>query len=305
MVEHALIDGDIVAHRVGFTCENDEFWVARARCDDMLDKILLDTCVKSFDVFLSDRASNNFRYDIYPLYKANRLGKPRPKHLEAIKEYLVKEWGAKFTEGMEADDYLGILQDEENATTVICSIDKDLLQIPGKHYNFVKEQWTDVNTQEALISFYTSILLGDISDNIPGAYGIGPVKARKAIEPIVFSPECVDEYCAALEKVVHSLYKDTLIKDWGKEWDLAKERAMQGQILLSARLLKIRRSFKEKLWDFQSLSQMEAFLSSSTPLVVVEHELYMEPTTQENNKDGFLVAGCPQDFTSLLPNRVS
>ena len=138
--DNALIDADTVVWRVGFTTEEDPFWVARARCDVMLDKILLDTGVRSYDLWLSDSAQNNFRYSVYPLYKANRIGKPKPKHYEALKEYLIREWDAKFSVDMEADDYLGIFQDEENYTTVICSIDKDLQQIGGLHYNFVKEE---------------------------------------------------------------------------------------------------------------------------------------------------------------------
>ena len=300
MTMHALIDGDICLHRVGFTTDNEEFWVAKARLDDMLDKILIDTNCESFQVWLSDSATNNFRYGIYPGYKANRIGKPRPKHLEALKEYAIQEWGARFAEGMEADDFLGIFQDEEHPTTVICSIDKDLKQIPGKHYNFVKEEWEDVTRDRAMIEFYKSIIVGDVSDNIPGAYGMGPVKAEKAIKHAgELAAGCAEDIEQALFEAVRSLWYLSLVKEWGLPWTKEKEAAMQGMILMSGRLLKIKRSFSEPLWDFPLSSPMEAFSASYTPLQAVDNDLCMEPTTQEKSPDGCQSLGSPMESTSL------
>jgi 5'-3' exonuclease len=79
---------------------------------------------------------------------------------------------------MEADDYLGINQNE---SSIICSIDKDLLQVPGKHYNFVKKEFYEVDEETGFRNFYTQLLTGDTSDNIKGIAGIGPVKAKKAL----------------------------------------------------------------------------------------------------------------------------
>lgn len=279
--DHALIDADIVLHRVGFTTENDEFWIAKARCDDMLDKILLDTGVLSYDLWLSDNSANNFRYSIYPLYKANRIGKPKPKHHEDLKEHLITEWGAKFAEGMEADDYLGICQDEEHKTTVICSIDKDLKQISGLHYNFVNEEWEEVTKDQAIKSFYKQIAIGDTADNIPGAQGIGPVKAGKAIDHLEGS--VLEDSCF---QAVYNLYRLSLEKEWGKPWTKDKEAALYGMILLSGRLLKIKRSFNEPLWDFPVFNPMEDCLSLSTPPMVVESDLFTEPTLLDSTMVG-------------------
>ena len=306
MVMHALIDGDICVHRVGFTTENDEFWVARSRLDDMLDKILLDTGAKSFQVWLSDSATNNFRYGIYPGYKANRIGKPRPKHLEALKEYAIQEWGARFAEGMEADDFLGIFQDEENPTTVICSIDKDLKQIPGKHYNFVKEEWEDVNRTRAMFEFYKSIVVGDVSDNIPGAYGMGPVKAEKALTQAgELAAGGAEDIEVALFEAVRGLWYLSLVKEWGLPWTKEKEAAMQGMILMSGRLLKIKRSFSEKLWDFPLSNPMETFSALYTPLQPVDDSPFTELTIQEKNTDGCKSHGPQVAASSKAPSLAS
>ena len=281
----ALIDADVVLHRVGFTTENDDFWVATHRADEMLDNILLATGVKQYQLWLSDSAANNFRYQIYPLYKANRT-KPKPKHHEELKAYLIQEWDAQFAFGMEADDYLGILQDEEEQTTVICSVDKDLKQIPGLHFNFVKNEWANVTRRAALKDFYTQIIVGDVSDNIPGAHGKGPVAAAKALRDLdsLSEDELADEI-GMLQ--VRRVFKDSLLKEWG-EWDLSKEKAMIGQILLAGRLLKIKRSFKEPLWGSQLCSLMEEFSALYTLPTEVVSDPFTEPTTSTKKP-----AGCP------------
>ena len=291
---------DIVLHRVGFTTEEDDFWIARARCDEMLDNIIRHTGVSEYQLWLSDSASNNFRYQIYPLYKANRIGKPRPKHHEELKAYLIQEWGARFADGMEADDYLGIYQDEEDKTTVICSIDKDLKQITGLHYNFVKDEWDDVSRKQGMRAFYEQLIMGDVSDNIPGARGMGPVAALAALKDLT---EDLSEDSTELLGLaaVRRLYKKSLLKAWGEPWDLSKERAMIGEILLSGRLLKIRRSFTEELWGFQLLNQMEEYQSLYTLRPEVVQDPFMEPIMPIKNLDGCQLLGAPKDISLNIP----
>lgn len=302
--EIALIDGDVVGHRVGFTTENDEFWVAKARCDAMLDTILLSTGVEEYQLWLSGNPKDNFRYNVYPKYKANRT-KPKPRHYEGIKEYLVREWGARFTEGYEADDALGINQTESAGiySTVICSIDKDLKQIPGLHYNFVKEEWDEIDEDRALKEFYKQIIIGDVSDNIPGAYGMGPVKAAKACDGLPnFHGDALEKKLYASVRI---LYQQSLVKEWDKPWTKGMEAALHGMILLSGRLLKIKRSEGEGLWDFPFSNPMEEFISLYTPLPEVDHDPSTAPIKYpEILKSGFPLAGQPKDDTSAQSSPV-
>ena|ERR1700682_6445528 len=81
----------------------------------------------------------------------------------------------------------------------IVSIDKDLLQIPGMHFNFVKGLLYEIDEQEALKCFYRSILTGDLQvDNIPGINGLGPVKSGKLINHLTNALDmykvCVEAY---------------------------------------------------------------------------------------------------------------
>lgn len=57
-------------------------------------------------------------------------------------------------------------------TEVICvSLDKDLYNIPGRHYNWVSETFTTVSPIQASRNFYKQIISGDGSDNIPSYDG--------------------------------------------------------------------------------------------------------------------------------------
>jgi 5'-3' exonuclease len=76
---------------------------------------------------------------------------------------------------MEADDEMGIRQDD---TTIICTIDKDLDMIEGRHFNFVKNKHYMVDPATAMRNFYKQLLTGDKTDMIPGIYGLGPAKAE-------------------------------------------------------------------------------------------------------------------------------
>jgi 5'-3' exonuclease len=243
---HALIDGDILIYRVGFTTENEDWGIAKWRMNEMIDNILRAVNAESYSIYLSDSTANNFRTKFYPEYKANRK-QPKPKHYEGLKYYLVTEEDAGITPEQEADDELGIQQtlwnqNMETIQSIICTIDKDLLQIPGNHYNFVKNEKRFVTPDEGLTAFYTQLLVGDVSDNITGVRGIGPKKAEKALG----SCKTDDDYF----KVVSELY----------EFNYQR-------LMINGILLKIRTE-KDELWSFPPTFQnvqpkMEDLLSYS------------------------------------------
>lgn len=235
----ALLDGDIVVHRVGYTTDDLPLGIAKARADEMLEKIIFDVGANEYEVWLTDSYENNFRKHLYPLYKANRV-QPRPVHYEALKEYLFEEWNTNLALGMEADDALGIQQtkyfsdDPEFGGSphdcIICSIDKDLLQIPGQHYNFVKEEFTNVTIKEGLVNFYLQLVMGDRSDNIGGFDGIMRQSLPKFLSPVKDNlVACKNE--EDMYKIVLDLYSGD------------KER-----LILNGKLLWIRRKDNE-VWS--------------------------------------------------------
>ncbi len=159
----------------------------------------------SYELYLS--GYGNFRYEIDPLYKANRMEMPKPFHYRNITEYMVAVLDATVVDGMEADDRLAIEQTADPENTVVCTQDKDLDQVPGWKYNFVKEELYYVTPDEAEYNLWHQVLTGDRVDNIPGIPGIGPVKAAKILEGSTSYAETVEE---AYEKAFPETYVDEL-----------------------------------------------------------------------------------------------
>jgi 5'-3' exonuclease len=118
----------------------------------------------------------NFRYGVDPDYKKGRAEKP--KYYQVGRDYLIDYHNAEICVGEEADDKLGQMQ---NYNTVICSIDKDLYQIPGNHYNWVTDEWCFIDKPEADEWFWIQMLVGDRVDNIPGIPGVGLATAVKLL----------------------------------------------------------------------------------------------------------------------------
>lgn len=175
----ALIDGDIVAYRCAASVKEDEpMDLAIYRVDVLIQQIIEATDATSMRVFV--KGKDNFRYKIYPEYKANRRDTPDPIWRKACHEHLLKEHGAEEAHGIEADDMLGINQ--QDTGTVICSIDKDLRTIAGHHFNFVRVELDHVKKQDALRTFYKQMLIGDRSDNLIGVNRIGPKNAEKLLD---------------------------------------------------------------------------------------------------------------------------
>jgi len=138
--------------------------------------------------------------------------------------------GAVVSEGEEADDLLGINQTHE---TIICSIDKDLLMVSGRHYNFVKREHSEVSNKEGRWNFYKQLLTGDATDNIPGLWKIGPVKAAAMLEG-----------CGTIEE-----YNAVVLKAYQQEFNLCSDEEVRKHINIIGRLLYIRREEGE-VWKF-------------------------------------------------------
>ncbi len=135
-------------------------------------------------------------------YKGNRDPSHKPKYYREIKQYLVEVWHAEVIHGREADDALGVAQYQaEPDTTVIVTIDKDLDNIPGWHYNWRKKELYYIEPERADYLFWMQVLQGDKTDNIQGIPNIGPKKAEKILADTDMSWQSMAEAAqAAYEK---------------------------------------------------------------------------------------------------------
>lgn len=126
----------------------------------------------------------NFRHDVATLkgYKESRKDVPKPKHYAALREYAVRSLGAIVCSDIETDDALSMEQHQNPENSIIITIDKDLLMVPGYkfYYNRAKEVAGKKDTspcflyqtkEAALRAFYQQLITGDRTDDIPGLGG--------------------------------------------------------------------------------------------------------------------------------------
>ncbi len=149
--------------------------------DSSIASIMRETDADSYTLVVKGK-KENFRKSIpYPVeYKGGRAEKP--SNFKQVQEYMLSLPNLYFAEGMEVDDALGILQDKETDTTVICTVDKDLLYgVPGLKYHLDQKKMFKT-TEEAANNFhFRQLLTGDSVDNILGITGIGPKTAEKLL----------------------------------------------------------------------------------------------------------------------------
>jgi 5'-3' exonuclease len=175
----------------------------------MIERICIATNSSEIEGYLG--GSDNFRYNIYPEYKGNRKDKPKPTYLEDCRELLVTQYSANIVNGYEADDALGIAQTKYDGNSRICSLDKDLLMVPGWHWNWVNLEAKLVSPLDGLKCFYRQLILGDKSDNIKGfdgaLRGTCPKFIEKLQEPINHMTEEIDMY-----EHVKEVYHDYVVE---------------------------------------------------------------------------------------------
>jgi 5'-3' exonuclease len=204
----ALIDGDVLLHATLWETTNYQ---------SALDKLLYNIEEYTLGAFCDDyviavgpRNGKNYRDDLYSDYKQTAMrvkGRDdRPEHFYKIKDYLYALESVVVGDNIEADDLLGIWSQQLGNESVIVTVDKDMNQLPGKHYNPRKEQYYLVSEVEADTFFLRQLILGDPMDKIPGLPKYGPVKADKIVE--------VASTVKELASTVLDLYFLTYDKDW-------------------------------------------------------------------------------------------
>jgi hypothetical protein len=192
-----LIDADVVAYWASSGCDDMLVDAAYKRIQDRMEMITDQIQTDELRCYLTGR--NNFREDIatYQRYKGNRYDKngnriiKQPEHLKACRQYLIDNYNAAVCDGQEADDALGIAQTKCNANpdwhSIISTVDKDLLIIPGLHHDMNSGYIQTVDRfgslgldvkgklrGTGLKFFYAQLLMGDSADWIPGLPKVTP-----------------------------------------------------------------------------------------------------------------------------------
>lgn len=126
--------------------------------------------------------TGNFRDEVATIrpYKGNREKTSRPLLYADIRRWMVQTYGAMTAYGWEADDVIATEACQAKWKPIIVHVDKDLLQLPGRHFVPGKGGRT-VSKQGSLAFFYRQMLTGDTADNIPGVYKCGPKRAEAVV----------------------------------------------------------------------------------------------------------------------------
>lgn len=189
-----LIDADITAFSSATRAEeeiqwDDDTWTihadlnkAKEHFDYLLKSYQESTGEKEFKLCFT--GLENFRKSLNPTYKANRKGR-KPVGYSALKEWAMDTYPSFCKPTLEADDCMGILATKFPGKTIIVTMDKDLLTVPGKMYKLNVDgtgEWYTTDEKEANYRFLTQAMTGDATDGYSGIPGVGPKKAEELLQ---------------------------------------------------------------------------------------------------------------------------
>lgn len=197
----------------------------------LIRKSIKDLGVRDYTIYLSpEDVTKGIRYQSAKtlVYKGNRKGE-KPIHYKSLRAFAIRELSSVVApDDLEADDMLGM----SSRSSIICSIDKDLMMVPGTHYNLntglitqaknpgVLNLITNTGGKKVLKGtgfkwFCAQMILGDAIDNIQGVRGVGVVGTYKLLNPFNKPQDMWDS--------VVKLYK---------EKGLDEDRIMENKMLL-------------------------------------------------------------------------
>ena len=232
----AIVDGDVLAY---MSCpprlqvHGGHYQVSKeTKPSDIIftpedDAKYLEICWKNFKIKLNDIIElcwadfalcgvkdefyPDFRSVMYPDYKitASRNPAKKNKAVPEIRLRAISEGLAIPASNREADDLMRIWSEEARKagdTYTVCSIDKDLKCIPGRHYLMNKDTFFEISEEDAHRFHYEQLLKGDPTDKVPGIPKVGDVGAHAIISE--FETE------EGMRECVLSMYKNSYGEYW-------------------------------------------------------------------------------------------
>ncbi len=226
------LDADILQYEVAFAAE--AYWkylhkergeevtnpppfdIAADMLDARVEEIVEKAGCENVQLFFTGK--NNYRHHIAKTQPYKDRESQRPFHYKNVKAYLQSRYEWEQRDWFEADDLLKLVMIRNPGDYTCGSRDKDLHQIPGRHYGWEIGKQPEFGPMEIselgflkmgegktkkLIGggekfFYAQMLLGDPVDNIPGIDGMGPVSTLALLSPI--------EDVTELQAVVFGVY---------------------------------------------------------------------------------------------------
>ena len=241
-----FIDADSILFKAACTQDNVH------ETKNVVDRVIRDTMVDCWakEAYLAIKGKDNFRYNIYPEYKADRKDKEVDEklreRLNAAYFHIVDKWDAVPADGMEADDLVCIWAHEAREAEddwVIAHIDKDINQIAGNHYNYNTKEVYFIDDDTADMNFCIQLLIGDSGDNIPKIRkGYGIKTAQKALAGTTYENR--------INKVVD-------------EWQRGYGRGWEKQLNMVGNLIYMKRTWDLEEWNYEDRYTGKADVSES------------------------------------------
>lgn len=218
---------------------------------EVRNKFSIDRRDLRVDVYLSEGGNYRDKLATLKKYKGNRDAAHKPIHYATVGDEIRKRYKVIEARGYEADDAVSIAAHsmrKDGQRFIVATIDKDLDQIPGTHYDYMKKVFYEVTEEDGARWFWQQVLSGDGTDNVGGACKIGAVRAETLVsawEDDLLAQHADDvEWDAALWRHIVSIYKK---QRSAASCYYAGESDMEKVALENARLVYLQRETGE-LW---------------------------------------------------------
>lgn len=240
-----LIDGDAIFYVVGYNYKDVGIEataeVRRSVTTMVRDMLLLCQCDNYYGAISDIEKCFRTEFYKYRRYKGNRPPKPDWFNLwYPTMKLQLEELGFVQIPYLEADDIIASLAVELGpASCIIMSPDKDLMQIPGVHFDYKKgadAQMIVVPEPTANYNFWLSMLEGDDADNIAGVPGLGVKKGKAlldAAEPVQYKSVVLGAYCKYFDSYYGNIiFEQTfntlmMLRPQHAHWDVRAELEMR------------------------------------------------------------------------------
>ena len=219
--------------------------------DVMIKNIIVGSESTDYIVYLT--GDTNFRNEVATIreYKGNRSSNTRPIHYGYIREYMAEKHPTITSDNCEADDLCAMRlytefkkahasKRKDDCGAILCSIDKDLRNIPGHHYNIKDKNIDWVTPSMANKHFAKQLLTGDSVDNIPGISYFSNKKKKigpKTAEKLLAESSSIEE--------LYSSVCDVYAEFAGDDWEIKLQEV--GTLLWMQRCPE--EQFDIKLWS--------------------------------------------------------
>lgn len=210
-----------------------------------LDGLMFNNNSSRYVGILDGPSASNFRMTVDPEYKQNRdkstILEKFPYFYE-VKTLLIERFKFIVINGIESDDLISIINNKlmiesciinnkvlpvTSYSVITASIDKDLNQIEGYHFNIKTNDSYLINKPFLELSLdrkkliggsymltYAQTLIGDKADNIKGINRYGPVKTYELLKDCKSEEECKQKVLTIYKEIYGDKAEEEFLKTY-------------------------------------------------------------------------------------------